>query len=140
MPHRLHTAVALTFTLFALASCASHCRRQAEASKPEDTSTAQSDPNADPIVEPEPTAETGTIPLGQACGPGIGACDAAGYCAFPPANVCGDGGVAGVCEARARGCQKDCKGVCGCDGKRYCNACSAENRGISVRNAGRCAE
>jgi len=139
MPHRLATALTLTFTLFALAACASQCRRHA--ATPEDTSTTTpTDPAADPIIEPELGPETGTIPLGQACGPGLGACDAAGYCAFPASNLCGDGGVAGVCEARARGCQKDCKGVCGCDGKRYCNACSAENRGISVRNAGRCAE
>ncbi|MBL8787121.1 MAG: hypothetical protein JNJ59_19610 [Deltaproteobacteria bacterium] len=147
MPQPL-SALTLALAFLALTSCASHCRKSEAAAGQADTITAPTDPSpaptdprpvpTDDIVEPEPTAETGTVPLGQACGPGVGACDAAGYCVFPAANVCGDGGVVGVCEARTRGCQKDCKGVCGCDGKRYCNACSAQNRGVSVRHAGRC--
>lgn len=91
----------------------------------------------EPVVAPE---VVGTIALGAACGPGVGDCDAAGYCAFPEANACGDGGVVGVCTARPRGCFKDCPGVCGCDGARYCNACVAQGRGLSVRHAGACTD
>ncbi len=30
------------------------------------------------------------------------------------------------------GCQMDCPGVVGCDGKTYCNACIARTKGIRV--------
>jgi hypothetical protein len=29
-------------------------------------------------------------------------------------------------------CTQDCPGVCGCDGKTYCNACIANSHGITV--------
>ena len=29
-------------------------------------------------------------------------------------------------------CTMDCPGVCGCDGKEYCNECIANSKGISV--------
>jgi|GEM_PF-2060896 len=98
-------------------------------------------PEAPVAMMPEPAiAPIGTIALGAACGPGVGDCDAEGYCAFGEDNACGDGGAVGVCTARPRGCFKDCPGVCGCDGARYCNACVAQGRGLSMRHAGACLE
>lgn len=29
-------------------------------------------------------------------------------------------------------CTQDCPGVCGCDGKTYCNECIANSQGIAV--------
>jgi hypothetical protein len=29
-------------------------------------------------------------------------------------------------------CPQDCPGVCGCDGKTYCNECIANSQGIKV--------
>ena len=97
-------------------------------------------PTAPEPGEPgEPGVVAGSIALGGACGPSVGDCDAEGYCAFADDNACGVSGV-GVCTARPRGCFKDCPGVCGCDGVRYCNACVAQGRGLSVRHAGACVD
>lgn len=35
-------------------------------------------------------------------------------------------------------CQQDCPGVCGCDGKFYCNDCIARQNGILVTTPGDC--
>jgi hypothetical protein len=35
-------------------------------------------------------------------------------------------------------CTDDCPGVCGCDGKAYCNACSARRAGVNLANEGDC--
>ncbi len=84
-------------------------------------------------------AEVGTVTVGGACGDGIGACDAMGFCRYAAEDVCGDGGGAGVCEAKPTACKRDCPGVCGCDGQRFCNSCVAEARGFTVRHVGACA-
>lgn len=36
------------------------------------------------------------------------------------------------------GCTMDCPGVCGCDGKSYCNTCEAYSEGIEVVSQGAC--
>lgn len=94
----------------------------------------------EPSSEATGLAEVGDVPLGGACGPGFGRCDGETFCRFPDESPCGDGGVAGVCEARPRACTRDCPGVCGCEGQRFCNVCVAHARGFSTRHAGRCAE
>ncbi|MCA9519131.1 MAG: hypothetical protein KC635_29550, partial [Myxococcales bacterium] len=81
----------------------------------------------------------GAIPIGSAC-TASGQCASGAYCQFPEAAACGEGGVAGVCTERPRICQKDCRGACGCDGKRYCNTCQAESLGVSIRHQGNCLE
>ncbi len=135
-----HTLL-LAASLCALVACAGACPRGDRAVTPEaPVVTATEVVPADASL-PEaslPEASAGTIPLGAPCGPNVGSCDAAGYCAFPADAACGDRAVAGVCTARTRGCFKDCPGVCGCDGVRYCNTCVAQGRGHSVRHAGSC--
>jgi hypothetical protein len=92
------------------------------------------------IGQVEAVAPVGTVAVGGACGAGIGACDAMGVCRYAAEDVCGDGGGAGVCEAKPTACKRDCPGVCGCDGQRFCNACVAQARGFTVRHVGACAE
>jgi len=55
------------------------------------------------------------------------------YCRF--ASGCG---ASGTCTSRPEGCTADCPGVCGCDGKTYCNGCGAAVQGVSVKHAGSC--
>lgn len=64
-----------------------------------------------------------------------------------PAHPCPDGlycahdgcGGPGTCQPRPSACTEDCPGVCGCDGHDYCNACLAEQSGVSVAHEGSCA-
>lgn len=109
-------------------------------------STAQPPPASGPPAGEEATGQAGVVAsatgggvaLGGACGATEGACGDDGYCLFPADAPCGDGGVAGVCTARPRGCKRDCPAVCGCEGEFYCNACVAHAQGRAVRHAGRC--
>jgi hypothetical protein len=54
----------------------------------------------------------------------------AGTAAFTACESCYDADL----EANYRGvqCTMDCPGVCGCDGKYYCNGCLAAKEGIPV--------
>ncbi len=113
--------------LLALALALAACSAAASAPAPAPPPAA---PAQDPASQPG-------VPLGGACGASFGECDAAGYCAHVD-DACG-AQVAGVCTQRPRGCKRDCPGVCGCDGRFYCNACVARARGVAVRHAGRCA-
>jgi len=53
-----------------------------------------------------------------------------GFCDFPD-DACG-GGELGVCDTPADLCPLDCPGVCGCDGRFYCNTCLAHANSIDV--------
>lgn len=91
-------------------------------------------------VASEPTAPPtppGAAQAEQACGPAA-MCGDDEFCRFPAGAACGEGDVTGVCKARPRGCRRDCPGVCGCDGARYCNTCEAQARGVAVRHDGAC--
>lgn len=141
--NRTHPVAALlaALALLGLSACCS-ARPAPEAPPPspaasEGAAPASPSPVATGEVGPTPRPAIGTIPLGGACARS-GDCDGDGFCLFPEAAACGDGGVAGVCTERPRICQKDCRGACGCDGERYCNRCSAEGRGVSIRHQGRC--
>jgi hypothetical protein len=69
---------------------------------------------------------------GKVCGGLAGIqCDAQSFCDFASASdACGGGDAQGICKPRPAGCTADCPGTCGCDGKMYCNACSAQMRGV----------
>ncbi len=74
---------------------------------------------------------------GKTCGTILGlTCDATSYCDF--GGTCGGGDQGGVCRTRAQACTADCPGVCGCDGKFYCNACSAQALGVDVSTSRTC--
>lgn len=44
----------------------------------------------------------------------------------------------GLCRDKPQGCFTDCPGVCGCDGKFYCNACMANAAGVGVSKSTQC--
>jgi hypothetical protein len=60
-------------------------------------------------------------------------CEGTRFCYF--ASGCGKTGP-GVCKYAPGGCTGDCPGVCGCDGKTYCNACAAWKAGVSTDPSG----
>ncbi|APR83681.1 Kazal-type serine protease inhibitor domain protein [Minicystis rosea] len=60
------------------------------------------------------------------------------YCAFDPSVECGGFDATGICQPKPDGCTADCPGVCGCDGKFYCNACSAHQAGVDVSSTISC--
>lgn len=62
-------------------------------------------------------------------------CGAEEYCDY--ADDCGAAG-GGTCMERPIICTADCPGVCGCDGRIYCNACIAASMGIDVDPEGDC--
>jgi hypothetical protein len=138
---RLSLPFALPIVAWMVGSACAPCKR-ATAPEPVDTSTNVA-PETTTVETPDTTtpnvdAPVGTLAVGAPCGPGLGDCDATSFCRFPADAPCGDGGVAGVCEARPVGCHRDCPGVCGCDGQRFCNSCVAEARGFSIRHKGSC--
>src|SRR5262249_13181293 len=77
---------------------------------------------------------------GKACGGPAGAPGDPGFfCDFSPNQACGQGDAQGVCQPRPQVCTADCPGVCGCDGKFYCNECSAQQAGTDVSPFANCA-
>ncbi|MFT3773609.1 MAG: hypothetical protein QM820_50180 [Minicystis sp.] len=79
------------------------------------------------------TATTGTGGAPAVCGGKIGApCGPDEWCQFDPSAQCGGFDETGICQPKPPGCTADCPGVCGCDGKFYCNACSAHEAGVDV--------
>jgi hypothetical protein len=56
------------------------------------------------------------------------------------AAVCGQGDITGICTVRPNNCTEDCPGVCGCDGKFYCNACMAHKAGLDDHPMATCAD
>jgi hypothetical protein len=102
------------------------------------------------VVVDAPTGGTGgatTIPTGAggaststssssgqaSCGGKAGlTCGADEWCQFPPSAECGSFDEQGTCQPKPGGCTADCPGVCGCDGKFYCNECVAHQSGVDV--------
>ena len=63
-------------------------------------------------------------------------CEEGSYCAY--GGTCGRDGP-GTCMVAGDFCPADCPGVCGCDGRTYCNACVAGRAGVDVDPDGDCA-
>jgi hypothetical protein len=59
-------------------------------------------------------------------------CDAHQYCDTSASSSCGVQELTSVCAQAQTQCEPDCPGVCGCDGKFYCNACLAQRAGVDV--------
>jgi hypothetical protein len=65
-------------------------------------------------------------------------CSGSTFCAWRNTGFCGSDNDSGTCQPRPEICTEDCPGVCGCDGKLYCNACSARAAGVDVSNTEEC--
>ncbi|MEM9189572.1 MAG: hypothetical protein AAGF12_10385 [Myxococcota bacterium] len=71
-------------------------------------------------------------PMGAVCGTIAGlTCGPDEWCDLD----CSISDAAGTCQPRPTICTDDCPGVCGCDGRTYCNSCDAQAAGVAVANA-----
>jgi hypothetical protein len=62
------------------------------------------------------------------------------FCDYDDKMACGQTDATGVCTLRPDVCTDDCPGVCGCNGKFYCNACLANRDGTDIHPTGTCGD
>lgn len=99
---------------------------------PAEPSPAEPEPEPSPEPEPEPSE-------GKVCGARAGnTCAADEYCAYEPSGMCGWADATAVCKKRPEMCTADYTPVCGCDQKKYSNACTAAAAGQGVLKNGEC--
>jgi hypothetical protein len=75
---------------------------------------------------------------GLACGGIIGGgCGTTEFCDAEDQVACYPD-APGICKPRPDVCPADCPGVCGCNGKTYCNMCVANTAGFDAVPGGPC--
>jgi hypothetical protein len=62
-------------------------------------------------------------------------CAPGDYCQLPGTAACRREHAQALCSAAPASCELECPGVCGCDGRFYCNACRAAQAGVDVAPA-----
>jgi hypothetical protein len=85
------------------------------------------------------TSTTGSGGAPASCGGKAGTpCGPDQFCHYDASSSCGLADATGTCQPEPQGCLDDCPGVCGCDGKFYCNACDANAAGVDASDQTGC--
>ncbi len=107
--------------------------------QPEPEPEAEPEPEPDPEPEPEPEPEPDPESGARGCGARLGdTCAEDEYCAYEPSQICGWADATAVCKKKPEMCTMEFDPVCGCDAKKYANACAAAAAGTGVMNKGEC--
>lgn len=89
--------------------------------------------------QPAPESAAAASEQGQSCGSrGQAPCPEGEFCNFSERAACGETDMPGVCQPIRPMCTREFNPVCGCDGKTYPTACTANAASVSVRSQGPC--
>jgi hypothetical protein len=117
--------------LVLLAACPSAPARETRPPDPVQTPPATTDPGAPQDVDPTPPS---TPPPNEAKKADGAACFEGGECASGTCEGQGCGtSTPGKCMPRARGCTRDLRTYCGCDGKTFQSSGSCPGRRYSAK-------